>query len=170
VIAEIMFFAAIVAAYVVLRFSAREWKPESFPDLAFGVPLANTVVLTVSGLFVFLGSRAIRREDPGGLIAWFLLTWVSGAAFVAGQIYEGKRLLAQELPISSGTFGNLFYAMVGLHALHVAGGVLLLSYVLFQAIRGKYHQYKRAAVDLTVCYWGLVIVVWIFFFLILYVF
>ena len=170
VIAEVMFFAALVAAYIVLRFGSSSWKPEGFPQLALGLPLLNTIVLTVSGLFLYLGSRSLSREDPLGLVGYVAITLVSGAGFVTGQVVEFRRLLAAELPMKEGDmFGNMFYAMAGLHAAHVAGGVLLLLFVLLRAIRGKYHQYRRAAVDLACCYWGLVVIVWIFFFLILYV-
>jgi len=170
-VAEVMFFAALVAAYIVLRFSSRTWKPDGFPELALGLPLANTIVLAMSGVFVVLASRSIRREDPGGLVAWLLVALASGVAFVLGQVFEFRRLLAAELPIRAGDmFSGMFYAMAGLHALHVAGGVLLLVVVLMQALRGRYHQRRRAAVDLAVCYWELVVVVWLFFFSILYVF
>ena len=58
--------------------------------------------------------------------------------------------------------------MAGLHTLHVVGGVLLLSYVIVRAVRGKYHQYQRIGIDLALYYWLLVVVVWMFFFVILY--
>jgi cytochrome c oxidase subunit 3 len=170
-IAEVMFFAGLVAAYIVLRFASTSWRPEDFPQLALGLPLVNTVVLTVSALFLYLGSRSLNRENPRGLVLGVAITLVAGTAFVIGQVVEFGRLLAADLPMQEGDmFGNMFYAMAGLHAAHVAGGVLLLLFVLLRAIRGKYHQYRRGAVDLACCYWGLVVVVWIFFFLILYVF
>jgi cytochrome c oxidase subunit 3 len=170
IIAEVMFFAALVAVYIVLKFTAKVWRPAGFPALATGLPLANTVVLVASGAFLGLGSRAIRREDPWGLAAYVALALATGAAFVAVQVLEFRRLMAAELPLAGNVFGGVFYAMAGLHALHVAGGLLLLAYVLVQAIRGRFHQYRRAALDLACYYWALVVGVWIFFFLILYLF
>ena len=66
-------------------------------------------------------------------------------------------------------FGTVFYTMAGLHALHVAGGVLLLSYVIIGAIGGKYSPERRIGVDLVLYYWLMVVLVWIFFFVILYI-
>ena len=167
VVAEIMFFGALVGMYIVLRLGASTWKPPDFPELALGIPLSNTAVLVLSGVFIILASRAIRREDPVGLVSWLYLTLFCGVLFAAVQYFEFVRLLAEELPIQN-IFGTVFYTMAGLHALHVVGGVLLLSYVIVRAVRGKYHQYQRIGIDLALYYWLLVVVVWMFFFVILY--
>ena len=165
VVAEIMFFGALVGMYIVLRLGASTWKPPGFPELALGIPLSNMAVLVLSGVFIILASRAIRREDPVGLVS--CLTLFCGALFAAVQYFEFARLLAEELPIQN-IFGTVFYTMAGLHALHVVGGVLLLSYVIVRAVRGKYHQHQRIGIDLALYYWLLVVVVWVFFFVILY--
>ena len=167
IVAEIMFFGALVGMYIVLRLGASTWKPPGFPELALGIPLSNMAVLVLSGVFIILASRAIRREDPVGLVSWLYLTLFCGVLFAAVQYFEFVRLLAEELPIQD-IFGTVFYTMAGLHALHVVGGVLLLSYVIVRAVRGKYHQYQRIGIDLALYYWLLVVVVWVFFFVILY--
>ena len=167
VVAEIMFFGALVGMYIVLRLGASTWKPPGFRELALGIPLSNMAVLVLSGVFIILASRAIRREDPVGLVSWLCLTLFCGVIFAAVQYFEFVRLLAEELPIEN-IFGTVFYTMAGLHALHVVGGVLLLSYVIVRAVRGKYHQYQRIGIDLALYYWLLVVVVWVFFFVILY--
>ena len=167
VVAEIMFFGALVGMYIVLRLGSRTWKPEGFPEFSLGLPLSNTGVLVLSGIFIILASRAIRREDPVGLVSWLCLTLFCGVLFAAVQYFEFVRLLGEELPVQN-IFGTVFYSMAGLHTLHVVGGVLLLSYVIVQAVRGKYHQYRRVGIDLVLYYWLLVVVVWVFFFVILY--
>ena len=168
IVAEIMFFGALVGMYIVLRLGAKSWKPEGFPEQGMGLPLGNMALLVLSGFFILLASRAIRREDLVGLVSWLCLTLVSGAVFAGIQLLEFSRLIAQELPAQN-IFGTVFYSMAGLHGLHVVGGVLLLSYVIIQAIRGKYHQYRRIGVDLALYYWLMVVLVWVFFFGILYI-
>ena len=168
IVAEIMFFGALVGMYIVLRLGAKSWKPEGFPEQGMGLPLGNMALLVLSGFFILLASRAIRREDPIGLVSWLCLTLVSGAVFAGIQLLEFSRLIAQELPAQN-IFGTVFYSMAGLHGLHVVGGVLLLSYVIIQAIRGKYHEHRRIGVDLVLYYWLMVVLVWVFFFGILYI-
>ncbi len=168
IVAEIMFFGALVGMYIVLRLGAKSWKPEGFSEQGMGLPLGNLGLLVLSGFFILLASRAIRREDPIGLVSWLCLTLVSGAVFAGIQLLEFSRLIAQELPAQN-IFGTVFYSMAGLHGLHVVGGVLLLSYVIIQAIRGKYHEHRRIGVDLVLYYWLMVVLVWVFFFGILYI-
>lgn len=168
IVAEIMFFGALVGMYIVLRLGAKSWKPEGFPEQGMGLPLGNMALLVLSGFFILLASRAIRREDLVGLVSWLCLTLVSGAVFAGIQLLEFSRLIAQELPAQN-IFGTVFYSMAGLHGLHVVGGVLLLSYVIIQAIRGKYHEHRRIGVDLALYYWLMVVLVWVFFFGILYI-
>ena len=168
IVAEIMFFGALVGMYIVLRLGAKSWKPEGFSEQGMGLPLGNLALLVLSGFFILLASRAIRREDPIGLVSWLCLTLVSGAVFAGIQLLEFSRLIAQELPAQN-IFGTVFYSMAGLHGLHVVGGVLLLSYVIIQAIRGKYHEHRRIGVDLVLYYWLMVVLVWVFFFGILYI-
>ena len=167
-VAEIMFFGALVGMYIVLRFSAENWKPPLFAETALGIPLVNTGVLVLSGFFMLLGSRAVRGEGRLGLVCWLCLTLLCGAVFAAVQYLEFSRLLEEGLALNN-IFGTVFYTMAGLHALHVAGGVLLLSYVICRAIGGKYRPGRRIGVDLALYYWLMVVLVWIFFFVILYI-
>ena len=167
-VAEIMFFGALVGMYIVLRFSAESWKPPLFAETALGIPLANTGVLVLSGIFMLLGSRAVREEGRLRLVCWLCLTLLCGAIFAAVQYFEFSSLLEEGLELKN-IFGTVFYTMAGLHALHVAGGVLLLSYVIIGAIGGKYSPERRIGVDLVLYYWLMVVLVWIFFFVILYI-
>lgn len=168
VVAEIMFFGALVGMYIVLRFSAESWKPPGFSEMALGVPLSNSAVLVLSGFFIVLASRAIRKGDRIGLVSWLCLTLFCGALFAAVQYLEFNRLLEEGLLVEN-IFGTVFYSMAGLHALHVVGGVVLLSYVIIRAICGKYDQERRVGVDLALYYWLMVVLVWVFFFVILYI-
>ena len=167
-VAEIMFFGALVGMYIVLRFSAESWKPPLFAETALGIPLANTGVLVLSGIFMLLGSRAVREEGRLRLVCWLCLTLLCGAIFAAVQYFEFSSLLEEGLELKN-IFGTVFYTMAGLHALHVAGGVLLLSYVIIGSIGGKYSPERRIGVDLVLYYWLMVVLVWIFFFVILYI-
>ena len=167
-VAEIMFFGALVGMYIVLRFSAESGKPPLFAETALGIPLANTGVLVLSGIFMLLGSRAVREEGRLRLVCWLCLTLLCGAIFAAVQYFEFSSLLEEGLELKN-IFGTVFYTMAGLHALRVAGGVLLLSYVIIGAIGGKYSPERRIGVDLVLYYWLMVVLVWIFFFVILYI-
>jgi cytochrome c oxidase subunit 3 len=166
-IAEVMLFAALVAAYIVLRLGAKVWKPENFPPLQLGLPLSSTALLCLSAAFLAAGVRSIRRDDAGGLKVYLALTLLSGLTFIGVQWAEFVRLFALGLPMNN-LFGSVFYTVVGVHVVHVLGGVVLLSAVLVKAAMGRYHQYRSLGVELASYYWYFVVLVWLFLFAILY--
>ena len=65
-------------------------------------------------------------------------------------------------------FFSLYFAMTGLHALHMVVGAGLLTYLLLEARKGKYSAEYYTPVDLIGLYWHFVDVIWIFLFPLLY--
>ncbi len=68
-----------------------------------------------------------------------------------------------------GPWKNIFYscyfALTGIHGLHVIGGIIPISILLIQAMRGKI---KAPATEYVGLYWHFVDLVWIFLFPLLY--
>jgi cytochrome c oxidase subunit 3 len=62
-------------------------------------------------------------------------------------------------------FFSCYYATTGVHALHVIGGLIPMSILCIQALRGKVLPYH---VEYTGLYWHFVDLVWIFLFPLLY--
>ena len=58
---ETMFFAALVAAFLVFRLSAPAWPPPDLPKLPIAVTWLNTFVLLASGWAMARAVRALRR-------------------------------------------------------------------------------------------------------------
>lgn len=65
-------------------------------------------------------------------------------------------------------FFSIYYGMTGLHGLHVIGGIVVLAWLLWGAIKGRYNEKYYTPVDLVGLYWHLVDLVWIFLFPMLY--
>ena len=168
-IAELMFCAGLASTYTVLRTGSANWKPEGLASLASPLAVANTVLLFVSAASYFLATRALRREDTVFFRLHLTFTLLLALTFVAVQVHEFERLM-HLLPMGGNLFGSVFYTFVGLHALHVIGGVVLLGHVLFHAVRGRYNRYRHTAVTLTGWYWYFVVAVWLFVFLALYIY
>ena len=58
--------------------------------------------------------------------------------------------------------------MTGLHALHMIIGAGLLSFLIWQAHKGKYTADYMTPVDIAGLYWHFVDIIWIFLFPLLY--
>ncbi len=69
-------------------------------------------------------------------------------------------------------FGNLwascYFAMTGIHALHVFGGLVIFTIILFMGLRNKIGPQHESMLELTGLYWHFVDIVWIFLFPLLY--
>ncbi len=87
---EIMFFAGLVGAYIVLRFGAPAWPSTHDVHLVEYLGAINTAVLIGSSITVVLALEAARRNNTGGAKGWILLTFALGSVFLGVKIFEYK--------------------------------------------------------------------------------
>ena len=80
---------------------------------------------------------------------------------------HGTAELAAE-PRNVRTFFAIYFAMTGLHALHVLGGMVVIFIMLVLAAKGRFNSEYYTPVDLTGLFWHLVDLIWIFLFPLLY--
>ncbi len=66
------------------------------------------------------------------------------------------------------TFFALYFAMTGLHGVHVLAGMAAIAWLLVRARRGEFSPAYFTPVDFTGLYWHLVDLVWIFLFPLFY--
>lgn len=71
-------------------------------------------------------------------------------------------------PQRLGTFFGIYYAMTGVHALHILGGMVVLTWLLARAVKGHFTPNYFGPVDYVGLYWHLVDLVWIYLFPLLY--
>lgn len=164
--AETMFFAALVAAFMILRLGAQVWPPPFQPRLPVGVTGVNTLILLASSLTMTRALRANRRGDRDGLVAGLGQTALLGFVFLAVQGYEWARLVHFGLTVSSGAYGTTFYTLIGAHGVHVLAALIWLSIVLVGARWGRSRAVgagirpQRVAVSLCGMYWYFVVFLW----------
>ncbi len=177
---ELMFFAGLFAMYFTLRAAApEEWAIQT-EKLNLTFAFINTTVLVLSSVTCQMGVLAAERFQPvrsgslpnfmrWGMNEWIVLTYVMGAFFIGGQVYEYAGLVSEGLTISSSPYGSVFYLTTGFHGLHVVGGLIAFLFLLgrsFSAKRFGHHEATTAIV--TSYYWHFVDVVWIALFAIIY--
>ena len=71
-------------------------------------------------------------------------------------------------PKNVGVFFSIYFAMTGLHALHVIIGMTAILWVLIRAGKGHFSSEYFGPVDYVGLYWHLVDLIWIFLFPLLY--
>jgi len=162
---ESLIFAALFAAYIVLKGSAPLWLPPGVEGLEVREPLINTIVLVSSSGVAWLAERALHRRQLVPFRLWWLLTMAMGTWFVVGQAREWQGLT---FGLGDGVFGACFYLLTGFHGLHVITGVLLMALMLWRSFRPGNYDGGEAGVTAVGLFWHFVDVIWIVLFALLY--
>ena len=67
-----------------------------------------------------------------------------------------------------GTFVSIYFALTGLHAIHVIAGMIVITWILVRAVKGHFNSQYYGPVDYVGLYWHLVDLIWIYLFPLLY--
>lgn len=187
---ELMFFAALFAAYFTLRNvtnsvaqqegleqSMWEWGASHF-NMPFAI--ANTAILVLSSVTCQLGvyaaenSRVHRTGSLAnpvkwGMREWYTVTLVLGTVFVLGQAYEYSVLMSEGFVPSTNAYTSAFFLATGFHGLHVIGGLVAFLLVLGRTYLARTFTHEQAVNAVaTSYYWHFVDLVWIVLFGVIY--
>ena len=163
---EVLFFGPLFFGYVHGRLSAGDAFVSGSHHMHIVLGTLNTAVLMTSSLTMAL---AVRGAKEGKAIrAWLAITALLGLAFVGIKAFEYVSEWPEALKAQGGEarFYFLYYAMTGLHALHLVIGSALVGWLAWQAKRFGAARYTP--VEVTGLYWHFVDVVWVFLFPLLY--
>ena len=166
---ELMFFAALFAMYFTLRsVNILTWR-ETTDILNIPFATTNTIILVLSSVTCQLGVFAAERGDVRKLRMWFIITFIMGAVFIAGQVTEYAELVREGITLSSRPYGSVFYLTTGFHGLHVTGGLIAFLFVLGRTYVSRRFTHRQATTAIVVSYyWHFVDVVWIGLFTMIY--
>ena len=178
---ELMFFAALFAMYFTTRaVQGPEIWAESVELLNIPFSAINTTVLVLSSVTCQFGVFAAERFQNvrtgtiwqfsnWGMREWFALTFIMGAFFIGGQVFEYAELVHEGLTLSSAPYGSVFYLATGFHGLHVTGGLLAFLVVMIRVSKARRFGHSQATTAIVVSYyWHFVDIVWIALFSAIY--
>jgi cytochrome c oxidase subunit III len=171
---ETLLFGALIALYVAYRILYGQDFVDALAHNDQVLGTLNTVILITSSFTAAMAVDAVRSDRPQR-VRWFLLaTLVLAGCFLAVKgfeyaahfeegIYPGLGYQNVEFDTRGARlFYTLYYFMTGLHALHVVGGMIAIALVARAHWRRPYSEEYFLPLDLTVLYWHMVDVVWIF--------
>jgi cytochrome c oxidase subunit III len=177
---EVMFFGGMFACYIVYR----HWYLQAFASASNHLDVLlggiNTAVLICSSFTMALAVHSAETGRRKPLIAFLLLTIVLGLLFLGIKFYEYHTKFEEHLVPGSSfrfeaalarpaeIFFSFYFAMTGMHAVHMIIGIGLLTALIFKARRRRFSAAYHTPVELTGLYWHFVDIVWIFLFPLLY--
>jgi len=191
---EIMFFGGLFMAYLLYR----NWYYDAFVassnTLGIGLGTTNTGVLILSSFTMAMGVYSAETRNRKGLLISLSLTICLGLVFLGIKTIEyhdkytehhipgasfsvedfvhptDKRdvPLAPDMAQHAQLFFFLYFAMTGMHALHMIIGIVILLWLLVRAQQGAYTDGYVQPIEYFGLYWHFVDIVWIFLFPLLY--
>jgi cytochrome c oxidase subunit 3 len=195
---EIMFFGGLFTAYLIYRNWYYPAFVAASHTLNMVEGSLNTLVLITSSFTMAMGVWCAETKRRQGLILSLVATLILGLLFLgikadeyhekyvmhhipgatflaAGFVHpseeavkQGEKPLAPDMAAKTEVYFSLYFAMTGMHALHMIIGIALLSGMLWHAMRGGYMDGNIAFVENFGLYWHFVDIVWIFLFPLLY--
>jgi cytochrome c oxidase subunit III len=177
---EVLLFGALFTAYAAIRYYHPAAFAEASRHLSAGIGTLNTAILIASSLAMAMAVHGAKTENRAKLRGGLALTILLGLVFLSFKGYEyyshyqdskapgvrfdypGPHAKGAEL------FFFLYFAMTGLHALHMTIGIGAVGFMLWRASRGAFSSLYNTPVELTGLYWHFVDIVWIFLFPLLY--
>jgi cytochrome c oxidase subunit 3/cytochrome o ubiquinol oxidase subunit 3 len=167
-VSEVALFGTLIVTYL-FYLGKDVVGPTPAEALSLSLVLCTTACLLASSGTVHVAEKALHQGAQGGFVLWWLATIVLGVLFLGGTAYEWYGLIVHHgLTISRNLFGTTYYTLVGLHALHVTGGVTIMLIVLGLALCRQVTTTNRAGVGLVSWYWHFVDAVWVVVFTVVY--
>jgi len=185
---ELMFFAGLFAMYFTVRNVVPDLWVSEPAKLNIPFSTANTINLVLSSVWCQMGVFAAERFQPRtradrwwkiwtreygiqtwGMREWYTVTYIAGALFIAGQVFEYAKLVQEHLSISASPYGSVFYLTTGFHGLHVTGGLIAFLLIIGRSFAAKrFGHVEATSAIVTSYYWHFVDVVWVGLFTVIY--
>jgi cytochrome c oxidase subunit III len=182
---ELMFFGGLFLGYTVyrLQYPAEFAAASSRLNLVLGG--INTIVLLTSSLTMALAVHFARLDRRSACIGCLTLTAMLGAAFLVVKGFEYRAdyddLLMPGVAFDDAEWSVLglrpervrlflifYYAMTGVHALHLAIGIGAVAIVASLAAARRFSATHHAPIEIAGLYWHFVDILWIFLLPLLY--
>lgn len=184
-ITEIMFFGGMFLAYTIYRTTFPNIFGLASASLNLPIGATNTCVLLLSSFTMVMAVRAAQLGQKRMIILFLIVTMLFGFAFLGIKAYEwNEKFVEHHVPAQASfhldgvtgpdqqghakLFFSLYFAMTGLHALHMVVGVCILSFIIWKTATGTYSTKYYTPVDIAGLYWHFVDIVWIFLFPLFY--
>ncbi|MGQ0739505.1 MAG: cytochrome c oxidase subunit 3 [Bacteroidota bacterium] len=153
----LMMFAGLTSAFIV-KSNQTNWVPVVIPKLFW----VSTAVIMISSITVQMALRSFKQREMQQYRMLIGVTLLLGVAFVVLQWLGFQQLWQQNITFKGGGAGQFLYVIFGLHAIHVAGGIIALLVMFIKAFAGRIKLYSSVPVEVAATYWHFVDLLWLY--------
>lgn len=161
----VMMFAGLTSAYVVKK-SQSNWLEFPLPKVFW----YSTFVIVASSVTIYLALQAFKARRMVRYKNLLTITVILGILFGALQWigFQDLKLHGVQLfGIGSNPAASFLGIIVGLHVLHVLGGIIALLVLFFRSYRARIRSYNSVPIEIVGTYWHFVDILWIYLFIFL---
>lgn len=146
-----------------LRMAEADWQPINDPAVLW----ANTAILIIAGLVMQQARNAASQSEISKVRNQLTIAFLLTAIFLIGQYLAWQQLTAAGYYVQTSPAAAFFVLLTTLHALHLAGGMLVLTRSLWRAWQGAEVARIKLSIELCTTYWHYLLLVWFVFFALL---
>lgn len=164
---DCIMFASVFATYVVLskNFAGGPTGKDLF-ELPF--VLVETAFLLLSSITCGMAMIASQKENAKVVIQWLALTFLFGACFIGMELYEFHHLISIGAGPDRSAFLSGFFALVGMHGVHVTIGLIWMLVLMVQFAKKGTTLVHRTRLTCFSLFWHFLDIVWICVFSVVY--
>ncbi|OUW76923.1 MAG: cytochrome oxidase subunit III [Flavobacteriaceae bacterium TMED212] len=159
-----MTFAGLTSAYVVSS-SRSDWLSQFEMPYTFGI---STLLILLSSLTFYLGKKSLLLENIKQTKKLILTTFLLASFFIYFQfkgfgdiIDQGYYFTGAESSITT----SFLYVLVLLHLAHLFAGMIVLTVVYIQLLRGSYSSSNILGFELAHLFWHFLDILWIYLYM-----
>lgn len=173
-----MLFATFFLGYAVFRLTAPAWPPAGVIKADLFIPSLSTAIMLGSSYFYYLFQRASVAASANQISKkkiYFSVTFLLAILFLYSQFSFWSALKTQGIFVGGGTYSSLLYALSWVHSAHIAGGILLLLFLIPQTfLQSEYIlSVKKIPNSIKVInigkFWHFLGIIWILIFVFLFI-
>jgi cytochrome c oxidase subunit 3 len=177
---EIMFFGGMFLGYAIYRGAYSTAYAEASRHLDVLLGGINTAVLLCSSLTMAMAVHAAQLGGRRTVIIFLIATIILGTAFLGIKSFEYYHKYEEHLipgrhfefagPNANHAqiFFSFYFAMTGMHALHMIVGIGMMLVIILLTWRERFTPEYYFPVEMAGLYWHFVDIVWVFLFPLLY--
>lgn len=167
IVGDLIVFTVFFATVLYYRHEAPSIFLSSAATLDRGFGLANTILLLTSSLVAALGVQRYRQARKSIALRLLIGSAALGWLFVAVKLWEYSEKLSIGIHPATNIFYTLYFALTGIHLLHVLIGEAVLSVMILKCFADG--RGAMAFIEGGACFWHMVDLLWVILFTLFYI-
>ncbi|WP_350432298.1 cytochrome o ubiquinol oxidase subunit III [Shewanella sp. H8] len=164
---DCILFASVFATYAVLYMNTDGGvSGKDIFELDF--VLIETAALLVSSITYGFAMICAKHQKKAATLMWLLVTFALGCAFISMEVYEFSHLIEHGNGPDRSAFLSAFFALVGMHGLHVTAGLIWMLVMMVEVIKCGLNNRSITRLSCLSLFWHFLDIVWVCVFTVVY--